>query len=70
MTGDGSFYGLLTRRLGDARLAAALPYVPAGGRILDVGCGLTDLPILFDAYVGCDRNPDVLDAQREKFPER
>jgi SAM-dependent methyltransferase len=70
VAGNGSFYGLLTRRVGDARLRAALPHVPGGGRVLDVGCGLTDLPTLFDAYVGCDRNPDVLETQREKFPEK
>jgi SAM-dependent methyltransferase len=66
----GSFYGLLTRRVGDARLAAALPHVPKGGRVLDVGCGLTDLAARLDGYVGCDRNPDVLAAQRKRFPER
>jgi SAM-dependent methyltransferase len=64
------FYGLLTRRVGEARLAAALPHVPPGARVLDVGCGLTDLPGRIPDYVGCDRNPDVLEAQRERFPER
>ncbi len=64
------FYGLLTRRVGAARLAAALPHLPAGGNVLDVGCGLTDLPRRFAGYVGCDRNPDVLAAQRREFPER
>ena len=70
MAGNGSFYGLLTRRVGEARLAVALPHVPRAGRVLDVGCGLTDLPGRFESYVGCDRNPDVLEAQREGFPER
>jgi len=64
------FYGRLTRRVGEARLAAALPHVPPGARVLDLGCGLTDLPGRFSEYVGCDRNPDVLAAQREKFPKR
>jgi SAM-dependent methyltransferase len=69
---SGSFYGLLTRRVGEARLAAALPHLPAagGGRVLDVGCGLTDLAERIPGYVGCDRNPDVLAAQRKKYPER
>lgn len=64
------FYGLLTKRVGAARLAAALPYVPAGAHVLDVGCGLTDLARRFPSYTGCDRDPDVLALQREKFPER
>jgi SAM-dependent methyltransferase len=64
------FYGRLTRRVGEARLAAALPHVPPGARVLDLGCGLTDLPRRLPSYVGCDRNPDVLAAQREKFPKR
>jgi SAM-dependent methyltransferase len=68
---NGSFYGLLTRRVGEARLGAALPHLPAGGgRVLDVGCGLTDLPGRFEAYAGCDRNPDVLAQQRRRFPKR
>lgn len=64
------FYGRLTRRVGEFRLAAALPHVPAGARVLDVGCGLTDLPGRFPEYTGCDRDPDVLAAQRERFPKR
>jgi 2-polyprenyl-6-hydroxyphenyl methylase/3-demethylubiquinone-9 3-methyltransferase len=64
------FYGRLTRRLGEARLRAALPHVRAGARVLDLGCGLTDLAARFPAYVGCDRNPEVLAAQRERFPKR
>jgi SAM-dependent methyltransferase len=67
---NGSFYGLLTRRVGEARLGAALPYLPRGGKVLDVGCGLTDLAARIPDYVGCDRNPDVLAAQRKKCPER
>lgn len=61
------FYGLLTRRVGAARLAAALPHLPKGGRVLDVGCGLTDLPARIPDYVGCDRNPDVLAEQRRRL---
>ena len=72
MAANGSFYGLLTRHVGEARLAAALPLLPPGGsgKVLDVGCGLTDLPGRFEDYVGCDRNPDVLAQQRRRFPER
>ncbi len=70
MAGNGSFYGLLTRRVGDARLRAALGHLPAVGRTLDVGCGLTDLAARIPDYTGADRNPEVLEAQRDKFPEK
>ncbi len=65
-----AFHGLLTRRVGAARLAAALPHLPRGGRVLDVGCGLTDLPVRIANYVGCDRSREVLAEQRRRTPPR
>ena len=62
------YFGLLTRSVQRARLAAAMPHVPPGGRLLDLGCGLTGLPTRFPAYVGCDRNPVVLDEMRRLHP--
>lgn len=53
------FYGLLTPALQRARLRAAAPYLGASP-VLDVGCGLTDLPSRLAGYVGTDRDPDVL----------
>ena len=57
-------------RVGAARLKAALPHLPRGGRVLDVGCGLTDLAARVPDYFGCDRDADVLAAQRGRFPEK
>ncbi len=62
------YFGLLTRRVQRARLAVALPHVPHGARLLDLGCGLTDLPARFASYVGCDRNPVVLSEMRRRHP--
>ena len=42
--------------------------MPVGARVLDVGCGLTDLAARIAMYTGADRNLDVLAAQRERFP--
>lgn len=64
------FYGRLTSRIGAARLKAALPHLPRVGRVLDVGCGLTDLPARVPDYFGCDRDADVLAAQRARFPNK
>ncbi len=62
------YFGLLTRRVQRARLEAALPHVPPLARLLDLGCGLTDLPARFPSYVGCDRNPVVLSEMRLRHP--
>lgn len=70
MAASGSFYGLLTRRVGEARLAAALPHLPEKGRVLDVGCGLTDLAARIPVYTGADRNADVLAEQKRRFPKK
>jgi SAM-dependent methyltransferase len=61
----GSFTGTLQR----ARLRAAARWLERGRRVLDVGCGLTDLASRLSPYVGCDRNPEVLAMCRARFPE-
>jgi SAM-dependent methyltransferase len=62
------FYGLLTRRLQRARMSAIAPWLTRGARVLDVGCGLTDLPGRLAPYVGADRDPVVLAEMRRRFP--
>lgn len=63
------FYGLLTRRVQRARLDVVRPYLEEGaGPVLDIGCGLTDLPGTVPSYTGCDRNSKVLDLNRARFP--
>ncbi len=66
----GSFFGLLTGPVQKARLAAVAPFL-AGVRepVLDIGCGLTELPGQVRTYAGCDRNPDVLAEMRRRFPD-
>lgn len=61
------FYGLLTPALQRARLRAAAPYLGASP-VLDVGCGLTDLPSRLAGYVGTDREPDVLTECARRHP--
>jgi len=63
------FYGLLTRPVQRARLRVLERHLAGAGRVLDVGCGLTDLPGRLPSYVGCDRNPTVLTENRRRFPQ-
>jgi SAM-dependent methyltransferase len=63
------FYGVLTRRLQRARLTAVEPWIASPARVLDIGCGLTELPGRHAAYVGCDRDPLVLAENQRRFPE-
>lgn len=60
--------GLLTRPLIRARLGAALGAIRPGARVLDLGCGLTDLAARLPAYVGCDRWGEVLEENRRRHP--
>ncbi len=62
------FRGLLTRRLEAARLKAAAPFLDPDTPTLDIGIGLTDLPGWLRNYVGCDRNPILLEENRRRFP--
>lgn len=63
------FYGLLTRPVQRARLLAIAPWLDGVSSVLDLGCGLTDLPGRLPGYVGCDRDPIVLAENRRRYPE-
>ncbi len=62
------YYGLMTRRVQAARVAAVERWLRGAGAVLDVGCGLSDLPARLAPYVGCDRNPVVLAEMRRRHP--
>jgi SAM-dependent methyltransferase len=62
------YRGLFTDYVREARLAAALSHVLPASRVLDVGCGLADLADRFSEYMGCDRNPLILEENRRRFP--
>lgn len=64
-----AFDGRFTAQVKKARLEAALATVPPGARVLDIGCGLTDLAGRMPAYTGCDRNPVILAENRRRFPD-
>jgi SAM-dependent methyltransferase len=65
--GLAPFYGKLTTRVQASRLRAAGPHL--SGSVLDLGCGLTELPGRLPSYVGCDREPTVLAENRRRFPK-
>jgi SAM-dependent methyltransferase len=50
-------------------MRAIAPHLAGASRVLDVGCGLTDLPGRLPGYAGCDRDPVVLDENRRRFPQ-
>lgn len=62
------YYGSLTRRVQRARLGAALRVVAREARVLDVGCGLSDLAARFPSYAGCDRMEWVVEENRRRHP--
>jgi 2-polyprenyl-3-methyl-5-hydroxy-6-metoxy-1,4-benzoquinol methylase len=62
------FYGRLTPFVQRSRLAVAKPFLSESSLVLDIGCGLTNLPGTLTRYVGCDRNEEVLSECRRRYP--
>ncbi|MCX7683456.1 MAG: class I SAM-dependent methyltransferase [Anaerolineae bacterium] len=59
-----------SRSLSDPAITCVLPYIPAGARVLDVGCGSGRLAMLLNrerpgvAYVGVDCVPELIEMAR------
>lgn len=68
--GRGQITGLLSPYLEGVRLRQALPHVPDGSTILDIGCGRASLlgHLQPTRYVGVDVIPEVIHKNQSRYP--
>lgn len=60
----------LWNNINDVHLKILKKEIPAGSKVLDIGCGYGRSSVLFQDYTGVDISPDLLDEARTLYPDK